>query len=115
MTGTGMHERLETRVEATFGTGDLRMLYGMGAPFLVMTGLIIAAARRRGRHARPAVAASPSARASVPRVYHSPGRRNRGDQRVGAAEIVCIVAAVAAIVALMIWIIANAGGGALMT
>ena len=43
MTSTGMHERLETRVEATLGTGDLRMLYGMGVPFLVMTGLIIAA------------------------------------------------------------------------
>ena len=43
MTRTGMHERLETSVEATFGTGDLRMLYGMGVPFLTMTLLIIGA------------------------------------------------------------------------
>ena len=43
MTTSGMHEKLETKVESTFGTGDLRMLYGMGVPFLVMTGLIIAA------------------------------------------------------------------------
>ena len=43
MTTTGMHERLETKMESTFGSGDLRMLYGMGVPFLVMTGLIIAA------------------------------------------------------------------------
>ena len=43
MTRTGMHERLETSVEATFGTGDLRMLYGMGVPFLTMTFLIIGA------------------------------------------------------------------------
>ena len=43
MTTTGMHERLETRVEKTLGTGDLRMIYGVGVPFLLMTGLIIAA------------------------------------------------------------------------
>ena len=43
MTKTGMHEKLEMEVEATLGTGDLRMLYGMGVPVLVMTGLIIAA------------------------------------------------------------------------
>ena len=48
-------------------------------------------------------------------MYHSSGRRNRADQRVGAVEIVCILLAVAAIVALVIWIITNAGGGALMT
>jgi hypothetical protein len=48
-------------------------------------------------------------------VYHSSGRRGRGDQRVGAVEIVCILLAIAAVIALVIWIIANAGGGALMT
>ena len=43
MTQSGMHERLETKVESTLGTGDMRMIYGMGVPFLVMTGLIVAA------------------------------------------------------------------------
>lgn len=43
MTNSGMHERLETKVEATFGTGDLRMIYGVGVPFLAMTFLIIGA------------------------------------------------------------------------
>ncbi len=43
MTTSGMHERLETSVECTSGTGDLRMIYGVGVPFLAMTGLIGAA------------------------------------------------------------------------
>ena len=43
MTKSGIHERLETSVERTTGTGDLRMLYGMGVPFLTMTLLIIGA------------------------------------------------------------------------
>ena len=43
MTGNGMHERLEAKVEHLFGTGDLRMIYGMGVPFLTLTFLIIAA------------------------------------------------------------------------
>ena len=48
--------------------------------------------------------------------YHSTRRRRDGIQeRVGAVEIVCILLAIAAIVGLVVWIIANAGGGALMT
>ena len=43
MTEIDWHEKLETNVERTFGTGDMRMLYGVGVPFVVMTGLIIAA------------------------------------------------------------------------
>jgi hypothetical protein len=38
-----MHERLEAKVEHVLGTGDMRMLYGMGVPFLTMTLLIIGA------------------------------------------------------------------------
>ncbi len=43
MTHNGMHERLEAKVEHVLGTGDMRMLYGMGVPFLTMTLLIIGA------------------------------------------------------------------------
>jgi hypothetical protein len=43
MTSNGMHERLEAKVEHALGTGDLRMLYGVGVPFLIMTFLIIGA------------------------------------------------------------------------
>lgn len=43
MTDNGMHERLEAKVEAVLGTGDLRMIYGVGVPFLLMTFLIIGA------------------------------------------------------------------------
>ncbi|HEX8122135.1 MAG TPA: hypothetical protein VF549_12800 [Solirubrobacteraceae bacterium] len=43
MTQHGIHDRLETKVESIYGTGDLRMIYGVGVPFLVMTGLIVAA------------------------------------------------------------------------
>ena len=48
-------------------------------------------------------------------VYHSSGKRRRIEQRIGAIEIACIVLAIAAVIALVIWIITNAGGGALMT
>ena len=47
--------------------------------------------------------------------YHSPGRRSRPGQRLGAVEIVCIVVAVAAVIALVVWVITNAGGGHLLT
>ena len=49
-------------------------------------------------------------------MYHSTGRRrrDRAEQHVGAVEIACIVLAVAAIIALVVWIISTAGGGALM-
>lgn len=47
--------------------------------------------------------------------YHSPGRRSRSGQRIGTVEIVCIVVSVAAVIALVVWIISTAGGGALMT
>lgn len=43
MTNHRMHERLEVRVESLLGTGDLRMIYGVGVPFFVMTLLIIGA------------------------------------------------------------------------
>ena len=43
MNGHGMHERLEAKVVSVYGTGDLRMIYGVAVPFLVMTGLIVAA------------------------------------------------------------------------
>jgi hypothetical protein len=43
MTKIDWHERLETGVERTFGTGDMRMLYGVGVPFVTMTFLIIGA------------------------------------------------------------------------
>ena len=49
-------------------------------------------------------------------MYHSSRRRrDRIEQRVGAIEIVCILLAVAAVVGLVVWIITQAGGGALMT
>ena len=43
MTKVGWHERLEASVERTLGTGDMRLLYGMGVPLLLMTALIIGA------------------------------------------------------------------------
>ncbi len=43
MTHNGIHERLEAKVERVLGTGDMRMLYGVGVPFLLMTFLIIGA------------------------------------------------------------------------
>ncbi len=43
MTNNGMHERLEAKVENVLGTGDMRMIYGVGVPFLLMTFLIIGA------------------------------------------------------------------------
>ena len=43
--------------------------------------------------------------------YHSPGRRSRPDRHLAAAEIAAIVLAVAAVVALVVWIITHAGGG----
>ncbi|HEX8208450.1 MAG TPA: hypothetical protein VF587_20475 [Solirubrobacteraceae bacterium] len=43
MTSTDWHENLETNLERSLGTGDLRMLYGVGVPFITMTFLIIAA------------------------------------------------------------------------
>ena len=43
MTKIDWHEKLETSVERTLGTGDMRMLYGVGVPFITMTFLIIAA------------------------------------------------------------------------
>jgi hypothetical protein len=46
--------------------------------------------------------------------YHSSGRRRTGE-RVGAVEIVAILLAIAAVIALVVWIITQAGGGALMT
>ena len=47
--------------------------------------------------------------------YHSPGRRSRPGQRLGAVEIVCVIVAIAAVIALVAWIIANAGGGHFVT
>jgi hypothetical protein len=38
-----MHEKLEVKVESLLGTGDLRMIYGVGVPFFAMTLLIIGA------------------------------------------------------------------------
>ena len=46
--------------------------------------------------------------------YHSPGRRSR-PTRLGAVEIICAVVAVAAVIALVVWIITNAGGGHMLT
>ena len=43
MTKVDWHERLESNLERSLGTGDMRMLYGMGAPLIVMTFLIIGA------------------------------------------------------------------------
>ena len=43
MTEIDWHERLETSVERTLGIGEMRMLYGVGVPFITMTILIIAA------------------------------------------------------------------------
>ena len=43
MTNHRIHEKLEVRVESLLGTGDLRMIYGVGVPFLAMTFLIIGA------------------------------------------------------------------------
>jgi hypothetical protein len=48
-------------------------------------------------------------------VYHSPGKRSRTRQRIGAIEIVAILLAVAAVIGLVVWVITQAGGGALMT
>jgi hypothetical protein len=49
-------------------------------------------------------------------VYHSSGKRSRREQqRLGAVEIVCILVAVAAVIGLLVWVITQAGGGALMT
>ncbi len=47
--------------------------------------------------------------------YHSSRRRREGQARIGTLEIVCIVAVVAAVVALLVWIVSTAGGGVLMT
>ena len=48
--------------------------------------------------------------------YHSTKRvRTDRERRLGALEVICIVLVVAAVAALIVWIIANAGGGALMT
>ena len=43
MTKVDWHERLEKGVERTLGTGDMRLLYGMGVPLLLMVALIIGA------------------------------------------------------------------------
>ena len=43
MTKHRMHERLEDRVESPLGTCDMRMIYGIGVPFLTMTFFIIGA------------------------------------------------------------------------
>lgn len=47
--------------------------------------------------------------------YHAPGRRSYRGQRLGAVEIICILLAVAAVIGLVAWIIANAGGGHFVT
>ncbi len=46
--------------------------------------------------------------------YHA-RRRYRGSQRLGPVEIVCIVAVVLAIAALLVFIITQAGGGHMLT
>lgn len=46
--------------------------------------------------------------------YHS-RRRPQGRQRLGAVEIVCIVAVVLAIAGLVVWIMTQAGGGHMLT
>ena len=43
MTQVDWHEKLETGVERSLGTGDMRLLYGMGVPLLLMVALIIGA------------------------------------------------------------------------
>ena len=48
-------------------------------------------------------------------MYYSNGRRTREARPIGVAEIICILLVVAAVVALVAWIITQAGGGALMT
>lgn len=48
-------------------------------------------------------------------MYHAPGRRSRPDRGITRIEVFCIVLAVAAVVALLVWIVSTAGGGALMT
>ncbi len=47
--------------------------------------------------------------------YHSKGRRRNPDGRLHPIEAVFIVLVVASIVALVVWIISNAGGGHLLT
>jgi len=46
--------------------------------------------------------------------YHSARRRTAEERRLGPLEVACIVLVVAAIAALIAWIVATAGGGALM-
>ncbi len=48
-------------------------------------------------------------------MYHAPGRRSRPERGITRIEVVCIVLAVAAVIALLVWIVSTAGGGALMT
>jgi hypothetical protein len=48
-------------------------------------------------------------------MYHSGRRRSDDEARVGTAEIVCILLVIAAVAALVAWIVSTAGGGALMT
>jgi hypothetical protein len=76
---------------------------------LITAATVVSGATRR--------AGSTSALASRSAIaYHSTKRAKTDRERhLGALEIVCIVLCVAAVIALIVWIIANAGGGALMT
>ena len=48
-------------------------------------------------------------------MYYSARRRPDPEPRLTAIDVVCIVLVVAALVALVGWVVANAGGGHLLT
>ena len=48
-------------------------------------------------------------------MYYSARRRPDPEKRLTAIDVVCIVLVIAALVALVAWVIANAGGGHFVT